>query len=524
MAAITEYSPNIPGGPEFGDAVEASRQIGAGVYGVLSSAAESIGRHLDLQETSNLHVALTNRETKAFTDWENLKQNGDITDPEVREKFNENYTNDLQSLTNNINSPAVRQHANELIATATGDMQRRTLNDSSIAIGDRAAENYTGMLNSFSGMVAQDPTFLDEGARQLNFMIAGSGFSANQIPRHQIAAREQLAKSAIDGTANKAREMLADDSTGKSLESRAISSLGTIHQAIDDINNGHYSQYLDGTQLETSLKFLRQQETQIKEDVRTAGTLENKQKEEASHEAVTKYQQQLTQPNLDFTKWSGQILSDPAVTPSDRESAIRFGHFMIMEPILERQREARESRTEARATNAQRSESFWNAWAHVNSGDIDSPSQINDLATRHIIDLKALAKKGGPGGDPDAVLSKNFYDGARKKLEGLASPEGDPFHDNFAAVWQLDQQERSQVPPVPAAERYDPKSPKYVGKAFDQALNNANAPTTLDNAKPAAPAKAPIHYQNADVMDKAYAHMPSGTVFIGPDGKTRRKP
>jgi hypothetical protein len=202
------------------------------------------------------------------------------------------------------------------------------------------------------------------------------------------------------------------------------------------------------------------------------------------------------------------------MTPADRESVIRFGHFMIQEPIQEQRAADREARAEASASRAeawasaaQRSEGFWNAFSHVNSGDITSPTQINDLATRGIINLKdvnvlqgelARVRKSGPGGDADAPLSKNFYEGAREKLKGIPVPEGDPFHDNFAAVWTLDQQERANG--IPAQDRYDPKSQKYVGKAFDQALGNALGPTTLDSAKPTTPAK-PIPFSVSD-LDK----------------------
>lgn len=483
MARIEEYVPRV--NPDFtAGAGNAPAELGGGIYKGLGSGLHDIGealsRYGEQQETSKLHVAATNLQTQAFTDWENLKQNGDITDPEQVQQFNDDYSNKLQSLTDNITSPAVRNHANELLASMGGEMSRRTLADHATAVGEQAAANYNQIVNDYSSLAANDPTFFEEGSKQLEMMVAASGLPANKIPEATLKAKQELARSTIEGAA-------------ETLDP------AYINQMRVELKSDRFAGILNEDQVKTQMTFLTRRQDEAERVQKASQLLDKQQREQASKDRASEYQQSLTSPNVNFRDWAASILKDPAMTEQDRESLIRFGDFYINEPIRQQRAqaasdraEARFNKSEARAEQQGRSEGFWNAYNHILSGDITSPTQIMDLAARHIIDLKDVNTLNteynrvnkAKGSADDTALRKNAYDSIREKFKA-ATFDDVAFHNAFPSIQALDEQEtRDGVPPQ---DRYDPNSPKFIGRGLKYGDTLSDDNLVDQNAKPTAP-------------------------------------
>lgn len=227
MAAIKDYTTQEGISGPISSASEAG-EAASGVYAGLASGLHSVGeavlRFNEQQESSKLSVAASAAHAKLTNEWEDLKTNGDITDPETVAKFNDHVAEVTSQLSSDIGSPSVANHAADLQGTINAGFKVKTLTDHATAVGAQAVTNIDTMVKNYSSSVYMDPHSLDETARLVGFSIAGSGIPQNKVPELTLKATKVVAQSAVEG-------MIEN---------------GSPQKALEELARGSYDKYLDG--------------------------------------------------------------------------------------------------------------------------------------------------------------------------------------------------------------------------------------------------------------------------------------
>lgn len=226
MARIQEYVSDEHLG--VANNAEAAGQAASGVYSGIASGLHSVGdavlRFNQQQESSKLAVSASALHAQLTNEWEDLKVNGDITDPEQVQKFNDAAAERIDKLSDDIGSPAIRAHAAEVAQTLKSGFSIKTLADHATAVGDQAVTNLETMTNNYSASVYADPSSLDETAKLVGFSVAASGVPQNKVPELTVKITKKVATSAVDG-------MILN---------------GNPQKALENLASGAYDKYFDG--------------------------------------------------------------------------------------------------------------------------------------------------------------------------------------------------------------------------------------------------------------------------------------
>lgn len=229
MATIRQYTSDLsPGAPQDSSAAagEAAGAVYQGIASGLHSVGEAVTRYNEMRESSQLSVNASSLHAKLTNEWEDLKTNGNIADPEVVQKFNDHVAEETAKLSDNIGSPSVHGHAADLQGTIAAGFKVKTLSDHSTAVGAQAITNIDTMVKNYASSVYMDPHSLDETARLIGFSIAGSGIPQNKVPELTLKATNHVAQSAVDG-------MIEN---------------GNPQKALEELAKGSYDKYFDGPQ------------------------------------------------------------------------------------------------------------------------------------------------------------------------------------------------------------------------------------------------------------------------------------
>lgn len=229
MAAIKDYTTQAGISGPISSAEEAGAAA-SGVYAGIASGLHSVGdavlRYNEQRESSKLAVDASALHAKLTNEWEDLKTNGDITDPETVQKFNDHVAEETGKLSNDIGSTAIQNHAAEVQGTIAAGFKIKTLADHSTAVGAQAVTNIDTMVKNYSSSVYMDPHSLDETARLVGFSVAASGVPQNKVPELTLKATRVVATSAVDG-------MIEN---------------GNPQKALEELASGSYDKYFDGPQ------------------------------------------------------------------------------------------------------------------------------------------------------------------------------------------------------------------------------------------------------------------------------------
>lgn len=212
----TPAQPSESGAPRSG--------IYQGLASGLHTAGEAVQRYNEQQETTKLAVDASALHAKLTNEWEDLKVNGDITDPETVAKFNDSAAQQVDALSDNIGSRTVQNHAAMISQDIKSSFSMKTLADHSTAVGQRAVTNLETSENSLSASVYSDPHSLDETVRMAGLFVGMSGVPSNKQPELVAKMTKHLALSAVDGTIDG----------------------GNPQTALSDLARGRYDRFLTG--------------------------------------------------------------------------------------------------------------------------------------------------------------------------------------------------------------------------------------------------------------------------------------
>src|SRR5258708_2415414 len=201
MPKIAEYQSHADLNPQSSG--DAPSEIASGLYKGIASglhdAGEAIQRYQEQQESSKFAVAHSALTAQATNAWEDIKKNGNADDPDVRQKFLEQYNDQVDSFSNDIGSSSVRAHAAEVIAATKAHFSTATLADMAQASGAKAVERISDIKNNGAASAYNDPSFFDSLGNVTSMYMAASGLPQNEVPKATIAINKEIAKSTIDG-------------------------------------------------------------------------------------------------------------------------------------------------------------------------------------------------------------------------------------------------------------------------------------------------------------------------------------
>lgn len=276
MAKIPDYQSTETFTPHSNaaDAGAIASGIYEGIGSGLHAAGEALTRFSEQQETSQLAVKASALHATLTNEWEDLKTNGNITDPETVQKFNEHVAEATGQLLDGVSSPAVRNHAAEVTQTIQSGFTMKTVVDHSTAVGAQAVTNLDTMIKNYSSSVYMDPQSLDETAALIGFSVAASGIPQNKVPELALKARNIVAKSAVEG-------MIEN---------------GNPQKALEELAKGSYDKYFDGPE-KTALASKANQAIKAQEADERAAAAEARRK--ATDEAHQQSQQIVGQLPVD---------------------------------------------------------------------------------------------------------------------------------------------------------------------------------------------------------------------------------
>lgn len=255
--------------PDIG---RAAGEIAGGLYKGIGSGLHDIGealqRYGEQQETSQLHVAASHLHSQSQDDLQALKDSGDILNPDAVQKYQDDYANKFQSLTDNITSPAVRAHANEIIGGMIDDVHNRARTEQSIAAGEQAVADTKETVANVASSAYKDGSFFEDATKFVDPMVAAQGLPKGMVPKAQQAAHNQIANATIDGMVDRAAAIMDDDTKGD-LKQRGAMALPLIQQALKDIESGRFGDALSPAQAEAARRRLTGEESKINHAMKT---------------------------------------------------------------------------------------------------------------------------------------------------------------------------------------------------------------------------------------------------------------
>lgn len=284
--------------------VEADATPATGIYqGIaegLHSVGEAVTRYQEQQDNSKIAIGASKLHAQITNEWEDLKQNGDITDPETVDKFNQSAGERIDALTDNISTPSQRARAAEVAQTLKAGFQIKTLADHSTAVGQQAVDNIDTMEKNYSSSVYQDPHSLDETAALIGFTVAGSGIPANKVPAQVLKMTRRVAESAVDGLIEQ----------------------GNPQKAIENLAGGAYDKYFDGPK-KMELVAKANGAINAAEVAKRAAETEARRQADAISEAVRgDYSAALADPNTDQQAWMRSVLQDHSLKPEAQQALV----------------------------------------------------------------------------------------------------------------------------------------------------------------------------------------------------------
>jgi len=565
MAQIKEYAntQNVNPGPEESTAYslerygrieqESIQQAGSG----LKQVANTIATHEAKLDASDTTAAYSKQDEQTYTAYADWKQNHpyDPQDPDASyNDFLETHVRQPnESLKGQTRTQTGVELADKLSAERIDRWTRTITTDRINEEQQRVVDNTNSFVTSNANVATLHPEQAADLIKQTEF-YADAMLPSNLKKDFMGQAGAHIADSALEGSyiiaAQNARHALLNNITNDP----AVSALG-LEVAQDTLNQAraHAASLQEHA---TPGKFAEIQQRFSELADRLPGeqhTLSNaaaedkiRQQKIISDNALSEHQKTWTNPNLSYANEVHSILTDQRLTPEARDTATRMVDFIINQPKREVRAELSADRAEARAAAQANTGAYVEGHQQILSGLLSTDDEIldyvktNNLAVPQLNGLMAYSKSvraDREKADGDLQATQAFY---KHNYDTIANPNGigtdddkNNYNDAFLTVQTADAAARARG--VPPDKRYDPKSPDYVGWAFDKIHENLNAPGAglakyqgliNQNAKalgtkpvPVAPTAFPRVTTDAD-----YNALPKGTKFYSPDGKLRIKP
>lgn len=401
----------------------------------LSQVGEVIKKNQESQEVSDLNAKFADVHAQYTNEFQKQLQDGTLDSTKFMDNFNDN----VQNLSDGIQTAAGQRHFNELAATYQSHFAQTAIAGSAQLAGEKAKNDYAAVLDKSSSALLNDPSSFDV-AKQLHdqtidSLVEFSGLPARHADDLRTKGTTELAKSAVEGWIRL-----------------------NPSEAQQQLNSGKWDEYFNG---DVKKQLYGEADQAIRG--RTAEDLRaQKLKQDEMAAAQTATQNQFLD-KMQQGQLSAKDVLQSNLDPFGSGSKEQF--IKMIET----------SNKEAKITTDP--DTFTRIFQDIHSGKITDENALNEymghgLTLENIVQLRnELKGKGTQAGDAETILKRSFFSNAQAQIAKpdpvtkLPDPQGAANYQKFLSQALTDYDTGRKAGKTPA-ELLTPGKLDYIGNTI----------------------------------------------------------